>query len=239
MGARAQRNIDTVRQEFRKQASLYSPHPKAVEFVVSGVGLSPLCSSVLSFDSTAEMLARAQRTAESLNLRNMTFHLGDAARLPFHATFDIVVSRLAIHHFADPSVLVSEMARVCRPGGRVIVADIVADDDPAQLAETDRLEILRDPSHAACTTVSGLLALLESTGFVCVKRCTGNVFVHPMNAKTWMDNSKTEPAAREEIERCLVAELEGGKLTGLKPYRGESGELMFCHRYAVAQGLRW
>jgi len=251
-------NVRVIREEFKKQASLYSPHPKAMDFVMSEVGvangvaldvasgtgvfaraLAPTCSRVVAFDATQEMLARAERTAADEGISNIEYRLGDASQLPFdNETFDVVTSRLAIHHFDSPAGIVSEMARVCKKGGRVIVADIVADDDPELHAETDRLEILRDPSHTACVTLSGLHGLLGSTGVVQIQPHSGRIYMHPVGVEFWMNNTETPQPARDEIERSLGAELAGGKRTGMQPFLSDSGELMFLHRYAVAQGIR-
>ena len=55
----------------------------------------------------------------------------DAAALPFmDGSFDVVVSRFAVHHFEDPAVQIGEMRRVLRPGGRLAVADLISDPDP-------------------------------------------------------------------------------------------------------------
>lgn len=251
-------NISVIRQEFKKQAALYAPHPKAIEFVMSEVGavsgdaldvasgtgvfaraLAASCGRVVAFDATKEMLARAERTALDLGIHNIEYQLGDASRLPFEdQSFDVVTSRLAIHHFANPGAIVVEMVRVCKKGGRVILADIIADDDPEQHAETDRLEILRDPSHTACVTLKGLHDLLEVAGDVQVQPHSGNIYMHPLNAKFWMDNTETPQAARNEILGCFQAELAGGKKTGMQPFLDEKGELAFLHRYVVAQATR-
>src|SRR5204863_348816 len=79
--------------------------------------------------------------------RNVLFMKADAAALPFvDGSFDVVVSRFAVHHFENPAVQIAEMRRVLRPGGRLAVADLVSDPDP-EIAETqNRLERLRDPS---------------------------------------------------------------------------------------------
>ena len=70
---------------------------------------------------------------------NIIFCLGDAANIPYPAdTFDVVVSRLAIHHFSDPDPIVREMARVCRPAGRVALVDITAVDEVTQVEIGDR-----------------------------------------------------------------------------------------------------
>ena len=72
----------------------------------------------------------------TIGINNIEFHRGDAAKLPFgDASFDLVVTRLAIHHFDKPATIVHEMARVCKPGGRVILVDITSVDDPVQVKQ--------------------------------------------------------------------------------------------------------
>jgi ubiquinone/menaquinone biosynthesis C-methylase UbiE len=64
-----------------------------------------------------------------------------AEHLPFaDASFDVVVSRTAAHHFDDPGVAIVEMARVAR--GRVLVVDTLNMGDAGERAEK-----LRDPTH--------------------------------------------------------------------------------------------
>src|SRR5262249_58491577 len=62
-----------------------------------------------------------------LGITNVLLQEGNAAALPFlDASFDLVMCRGALHHFADPTAAITEMGRVCRRGGRVVVADMVA-----------------------------------------------------------------------------------------------------------------
>jgi SAM-dependent methyltransferase len=50
--------------------------------------------------------------------------LGDSQRLPFaDGCFDLVIGRSLLHHLPDPALGISEMARVLRPGGEMIVVD--------------------------------------------------------------------------------------------------------------------
>ena len=59
----------------------------------------------------------------------------EAMRHSFHLEMLhlIWLTRLAIHHFDKPANIVEEMARVCKPGGRVILVDITSVDDPIQV----------------------------------------------------------------------------------------------------------
>ncbi len=62
--------------------------------------------------------------------------------------FDIVISRLAFHHFANPKRCFSEMARVLKPGGKLVVIDMEAAEEALRATE-DEIETMRDPSICA------------------------------------------------------------------------------------------
>jgi SAM-dependent methyltransferase len=90
---------------------------------------------------------------------------GRAEALPFgDGSFDVVVSRSALHHFADPQAALREMARVVRPGGRVVTVDVMASESPEDAALHNALEALRDPSHARMLPKSELRAALARAG---------------------------------------------------------------------------
>jgi ubiquinone/menaquinone biosynthesis C-methylase UbiE len=97
-------------------------------------------------DITPAMLERARAHAAGLGLTNVTWRQGDVLPLPWpDASFSIVASRFAFHHFLDPLAVLREMKRVAAPGGRVVVVDSTPAPDRADAF--NRMERLRDPSH--------------------------------------------------------------------------------------------
>lgn len=82
---------------------------------------------VTSIDLDPAMIERAR--ANAARLRNgdgvgPSFLVGDAASLPFpEGSFDLVVSTLSMHHWADQAAGLAEIGRVLRPGGRALVWD--------------------------------------------------------------------------------------------------------------------
>jgi SAM-dependent methyltransferase len=85
--------------------------------------------------------------------------------LPFEdASFRVVTTRFAFHHFLDPAAVLREMVRVCAPRGRIVVVDDYASEEPAKAAEFNRLEKLRDPSHVRALTLSELKGLFGTVG---------------------------------------------------------------------------
>jgi ubiquinone/menaquinone biosynthesis C-methylase UbiE len=116
-------------------------------------------------DVTPAMLERARDLARQQGLHNVTWDLGSALPLPYpDRAFNIVVSRFAFHHFPDPRAVLAEMARVCLPGGRVLVCDVHASDDPRKAAEFNRMEVLRDPSHVRAMPEVELRGLFRAAG---------------------------------------------------------------------------
>jgi ubiquinone/menaquinone biosynthesis C-methylase UbiE len=197
--------------------------------VAAGTGhvarrFAPKVRAVIAVDATPAMLERGWIEAKRVALRNVVFMQADATKLPFvDGSFDVVVSRFALHHFADPTVPMAEMRRVLRPGGRLAVADLICDPDPAIAETQNRLERLRDPSHTRMLPLDELAALVDGTDveFRDVER----------SLEPWLAQAHTDPKAADEIRAALNAELAGGDPTGFRP-RDVGGDPRFLHTMA-------
>jgi ubiquinone/menaquinone biosynthesis C-methylase UbiE len=116
-------------------------------------------------DATSAMLDQARRLAAAKSLQNVEFHEADVYELPFpDQSFDIVSCRFAFHHFEEPSRAFAEMVRVCRFGGRIVLCDGLASDDPAKAEGLNRMERHRDPSTVAFRTLGYLTELFTGAG---------------------------------------------------------------------------
>src|SRR6266851_5727157 len=128
-------------------------------------GFAPHVKHATGIDMTPAMLERARSLAAEKGLANVNWQEGDVGHLPYpDGAFTIVVTRFAVHHFPDPSAVFGEMVRVCAPGGRIVVVDTCASPDPRKAAEFNRLEKLRDPSHARCLALAELKDLFGAAG---------------------------------------------------------------------------
>ncbi len=87
-------------------------------------GLAPLARQVIGVDFSDAMLQVARENMAHVGLGNVEFHKGDLEHLPLEdATGDVVVANMALHHAPDPALALREMARVCKPGGHVVITD--------------------------------------------------------------------------------------------------------------------
>jgi ubiquinone/menaquinone biosynthesis C-methylase UbiE len=207
--------------------------------VAAGTGhaaraLAPFVGGVVALDATPAMLAAGKLAADRDGLRNVLFQRGDAAALPYlDGSFDVVVSRFAVHHFERPSEQAAEMARCLRPGGQLVIADLLSDDDAAVAATQNSLERLRDPSHTMMLTLDGLVELIERTGLAVRDVQTRDV---DRSLAPWLAQTETGEDIVARIEQALRAELAGGAATGFHPREDEAG-LYFVQRFAAVTAI--
>ncbi|MCU1220174.1 MAG: UbiE/COQ5 methyltransferase, partial [Candidatus Angelobacter sp.] len=114
-------------------------------------------------DMTPAMLEQARKTQQEQGLKNVNWQQGDVYSLPFPpAQFSIVSSRFAFHHLQDPLPALNEMKRVCKPGGKIVVADMAPLSRKA--AALNAVEQLRDPSHVRAMPLDELRDLFKQAG---------------------------------------------------------------------------
>ena len=114
-------------------------------------------------DMTPAMLEQARKTQQEQGLKNVSWLPGNVYSLPFPpAQFSIVSSRFVFHHLQEPLAGLKEMKRVCKSGGKIVVADMAP--LPQKAAALNAAELLRDPSHVRSMPEDELRGLFEQAG---------------------------------------------------------------------------
>ncbi len=225
---------DTVRSSFRRQVGLFSGDESlfasrgnpnlawleplhedslALEIACGAAHVAeevaPHVRAVVGVDLTRELLALGGSRLQQAGVTNVVLQEANAEALPFlDDSFDLVYCRASLHHFADPRRAVDEMARVCRPGGRLAVSDLVA--PVPDVRETfDAVHRLLDPSHVRAF-VADELPTLFPTGFAVSPGV-------PATIRLPLDVVLTEQSDRDRACTMLRTETEGGAATGLAP----------------------
>lgn len=199
---------------------------------ICGRSLAPFVKNVTCLDMTTAMLAVGKGIAEKQGLLNMDFVQGDAEKLSFSDnSFDIVISRLAFHHFPNPKRCFSEMARVLKTGGKMVVIDMEAAEETLRNTE-DEIETLRDPSHMRNLSKKEFKEMFRES---CLSITTMDCTELPVSLSAWLALTNTSAELSADISNRLMDEINGNGLTGFKPYL-KNGEIYFNHRWLMMIG---
>ncbi len=176
--------------------------------VACGPGLTACAAAavaahVTGIDLTPAMIERAKLRQAELGLTNVSWQLGDVYSLPFEDySYSLVLTRFSFHHFLNPAGVLAEMNRVCQPGGRVMVWDSVPDADKADAY--NRLEKLKDPSHARALPAEELQAIIQESGLTNVKTAPFNLEFEVEKQLTGMFPN---PGDEEKIRQIYLENL--------------------------------
>jgi SAM-dependent methyltransferase len=235
----ADSHSETIRSEFGRTAPVVTKRTAgrfdstgAVEFsqlgtrrsvlevgVGTGVFLS-LFSEVaglsIGIDLTEEMLHEARR-----NNAELVLAVGDGHRLPLRSkAVDLATSAQTLHHVPHPVPFIAELRRVTKDDGRVLIVDQVATERYEEALFMNKLETIRDPSHAASRSPSTMRSLLMSAGLNVVDE---RLVETRSTFESWMPPEEFPPERIRET-RDFIDRF--GSETGME-FREEDGDWTF------------
>jgi SAM-dependent methyltransferase len=247
------KHSDLILEQFTRQAVPFATAPSikdeaALRLVVEFSGAGPddtvldvacgpglivvafarVVKHATGIDLTPAMLERARKHAAEQGVTNVTWQQGDVLPLPYpDGAFTIVSSRFAFHHFLDPLAVLRQMARVCRPGGTVIVVDSAPTPDKADAF--NRMEVVRDPSHVRALPEAEHLALFEQAGLPAPRvthyRLEGEL-------EGLIARSFPKPGDDATLRRIFAESLAGDTL-GIQARRDPDGKIRYGYPVAV------
>ena len=113
---------------------------------------------VIGIDATPEMIWSARETANKYDFSNVEFRLGEIEHIPLGSgSADVVVSNCVINLAPDKLVVFREAHRILKPGGRLVVSDVIAESN---------LKVDRNDLKAWAGCVAGALPESEYLGLI-------------------------------------------------------------------------
>jgi ubiquinone/menaquinone biosynthesis C-methylase UbiE len=246
----ADEHVERIRAQFTRQAEAYSGmrvtrDEESMRRLVALVGtqgsdrvLDVACgpgfltlafaekaARVLGVDATEALLHLGRGRAAQRGVANVEFAEGDATRLELpDASFDIVSCRAAFHHFPEPARVLAEMARVARPGGRLVVVDMLGSRDPEKAARRDEVERLCDPTHVRALPEAEFAALFRDAGLEVVQTVKVPL---DQDVDEWLEHGGPPDADAARARQLLESSIDGD-LFDLHTRR-EDGRLRFTY----------
>jgi ubiquinone/menaquinone biosynthesis C-methylase UbiE len=195
-------------------------------FVLAEAGAT---GRLVGVDVSPKMLDAARgRAPNAQGVRAAVEHL------PFNdGVFDLAYCRSVLHHVLDPAPMIREMARVVRPGGRVVVNDSVSSEDPRESKNHNRMERLRDPSHGRMLPPNELVSLFLRASLRIVQV---RAHRYRRDVEEFLDIAAPKPAAREKALR-LFHEWASHDVSGLF-VRNEGERIVFDHTQWTLLGIK-
>jgi ubiquinone/menaquinone biosynthesis C-methylase UbiE/broad specificity phosphatase PhoE len=191
------------------------PPDQRILDVGTGNGLLPLmlaetgASVVVGIDISPEMLEQAEflrLSQPGAASERVSFRLAPIQSLPFRdESFDTVTCRLVLNHSTKPARLIREMVRVLRPGGTLVLAELLSADNPVKRATQNAIEERRNPSHAAARGAEQYDKLVTDAGLSIEAR---EVVALERELDEWLAAYATDKADAAIVREMIEAGLE-------------------------------
>ncbi len=237
--------LDQVREQRVRHLLKFANLPKNLRIMDLGTGTGRLAlllaeegaSEVVGVDISPAMLEVAEYlrlSSASPAASRVSFRLASAQRMPFRGeSFDAIICRLVLDHSHKPEHIVQELARLLKPGGILILADLLGADDSVKRATQNTIEARRNPSHAAALSAEQYRKLVTTAKLAIESEA---VAVFEQDLEEWLTDLQSNPATRAVVREMMEAGLETDA-AGLN-VRRQSGKLIFDRRLIYIKALK-
>jgi len=189
-----------------------------------------VAKQVTGIGITEKMIEQARERQKELGLTNLGWDIGTVLPLPCESeSFSIVITRYSFHHFLDPEAVLKEMCRICKTGGKVLIADAALPADKADAY--NYMEKLRDPSHTRALSRDEFEILLQNSGLKNLQRSSYRV---EMELEKQLNASFPNPGDDEKIREIFRKDI-GVDALGMSAH-SVGNEIHFSYPISVYVG---
>jgi len=199
--------------------------------VATGAGVvacafAPHVGQVVGVDISPAMLERAEQLRLSKSCENVQFRWANATALPFPAQdFDLLTCRDLLSYVTDPQAVLAEFRRVLKPGGALLLDEIIGTDDPVKRATQEAIEIRRNPSFLHTFSGSAIEGFVHAAGFQVTK---AERYALPRRLNEWLAYAAADAATSATVRTMVEASLETDA-AGLSARQGRDGAITLTH----------
>lgn len=217
-------------RELRELVRLANPRgiEQALD-VATGTGavalaFGPHVESVLGIDLSPAMLELAETERAARGVNNVRFSLGQIgiAPLPENA-FDVITHHDLLLYVTDVPALFTLFGRLLRPGGRVVMDELVGSDDPVKRATLEAIMLRRDPGMVEVLSAGEIEGALRAAGF---RVARADRYTVTRDLDEWLGRGAADEATRSAVRSMIEAGLDADA-AGLNARRGRDGAISF------------
>ena len=159
--------------------------------------ISPFVKSVYAIDITPKMIKIFRQKLESEKIKNIIAKVMSADKLEFSDNmFDIITCRFATHHFTNIKKFLSEIKRVLKPNGKLILVDIIAPSSKSMGDFVNFINKQRDHTHIKQFSEVEWESIFSGQNFSILNK-QSNPLKH--NLENWLNRAKTKDEDRKKI----------------------------------------
>jgi len=185
-------------------------------------------------DASTRALEATRAACAAQGFANVDFLEGDARRLPIESgSFDVVYIHMLLHHVISAQQVLAEARRVLKPGGCVVVTEIMPSDVPAQQRIQNAVEVLKNPTHIGVIPMQDVMRMMQHAGLKVVDR---RVLDQMWEFEQWV-KVMGAGETKEPLRALMRSFALQGNRAGMDLAVDKTGRMTFTYRWMYLVGV--